>query len=230
MVFFIDIPTIGGVGTTTNRYGVEISGVSGSGRLMNNYGIYISSLSKGLANNWAIYSAGTEKSYLGGQLNIGTVSMTSMLSVKPGVNVNPMLIASSTGSALMTLSGSGNLTLIGNYLGNGGSLTGLATTTFNSITDSGTLGVTGTSTLATTSVSYLTASVGGYVLGKFGIGTTTPRTSLHVTNGTATTTIIIGSAGSGKGGCLEIRDSNDAGWTYCSVLGGVMTCGTASCE
>lgn len=66
--------------------------------------------------------------------------------------------------------------------------------------------------------------------GKVGIGTSTPGTSLQVANGTATTTVAIGSAGSSKGGCLKIRDSDDAGWTYCVVLDGTMSCGIASCE
>jgi len=75
-------------------------------------------------------------------------------------------------------------------------------------------------------------SIGGvsYFGAKVGIGTTTPSSSLEVANGTTTTTITIGSAGSGKGGCLKIRDTDDGGWTYCSVLDGTLTCGTASCE
>jgi len=71
----------------------------------------------------------------------------------------------------------------------------------------------------------------GYFSDKVGIGTMNPDTLFHVSNNTATTTITIGDGlTEGKGACLKLRDSDDAGWTYCSVLDGVMTCGTDSCE
>jgi len=66
--------------------------------------------------------------------------------------------------------------------------------------------------------------------GNVGVGTITPSSIFHVSNDTATTTITIGNETSGKGACLKLRDSDGAGWTYCSVLDGVLTCGTTSCE
>ncbi len=66
--------------------------------------------------------------------------------------------------------------------------------------------------------------------GNVGIGTTTPATILHVSSDSATTTITVGDAGSGKGGCLKIRDNADGAWVYCRVTGGNIACSANSCE
>ena len=63
-----------------------------------------------------------------------------------------------------------------------------------------------------------------------GIGTTTPATLLHVSKSSATTTATFGNGSGGSLACLKLRDSDDGGWTYCTVLDGAMNCTTTSCE
>ncbi len=81
----------------------------------------------------------------------------------------------------------------------------------------GTAAVTGTTTLALTS-------------GNLGVGTSSPASLFHVSKNSATTTVTIGNASGGSPACLKLRDSDDAGWTYCTVLNGSMNCTTTSCE
>jgi hypothetical protein len=67
--------------------------------------------------------------------------------------------------------------------------------------------------------------------GNFGIGTTTPEAKLQVYGGDiATSTVEIGGSASSKGSCLKLRDSDGAGWTYCTTLDGTLNCSTTSCE
>jgi len=60
-----------------------------------------------------------------------------------------------------------------------------------------------------------------------GIGTSTPPESLTVV-GSGTSTIQVGEIGSPA--CLELRDSDDAGWSYMTVLNGTLTTTTADCS
>lgn len=67
--------------------------------------------------------------------------------------------------------------------------------------------------------------------GFLGVGTSTPSSLLHVDSATsATTTVTIGSAGEGFGGCIQLRDEDDAGWTYITALNGTLNVSTTSCE
>jgi hypothetical protein len=56
--------------------------------------------------------------------------------------------------------------------------------------------------------------------GNIGIGTDAPDTELHLSGGANTGIKIDGSSG----GCLMIRDTDDAGWTECFTLNGVLSC------
>lgn len=62
---------------------------------------------------------------------------------------------------------------------------------------------------------------------RLGIGTFSPNTKVHVSSGTifvdgnnATALKLNGSGG----GCMMIRDTDDAGWTECDALDGVLSC------
>ncbi len=57
--------------------------------------------------------------------------------------------------------------------------------------------------------------------GSMGIGTASPNAILHVDKGTGVGQLTLDGS---TGGCLMIRDTDDAGWTECDVLDGVMTC------
>lgn len=64
---------------------------------------------------------------------------------------------------------------------------------------------------------------------RLGVGTTTPTVLLSVDDlASATSTIQVG--GSGSRGCLAIRDSDDAGWTYVTALNGVLSASMTSCN
>lgn len=62
-------------------YGMYFADATGAGVVNNQYAIYIEDLIKGTTSNWAIYSAGSAPSYLGGQLQLatGTVSNPSIV-------------------------------------------------------------------------------------------------------------------------------------------------------
>ncbi len=62
--------------------------------------------------------------------------------------------------------------------------------------------------------------------GNVGIGTTAPSALLDLDEGTGRGIIEIDGS---TGGCLKIRDTDDAAWTYCTVIGGVMSCSTSAC-
>ena len=57
--------------------------------------------------------------------------------------------------------------------------------------------------------------------GKVGIGTSSPSESLDVNGGILSQAVTIDN---GASSCLMIRDTDDAGWTECFTLDGVMSC------
>ena len=63
--------------------------------------------------------------------------------------------------------------------------------------------------------------------GNVGIGTTTPDTLLSVDSQSATSTVTVGGT---YPACLKLRDSDNAGWTYCTFLNGAMSCSTTPCN
>lgn len=59
--------------------------------------------------------------------------------------------------------------------------------------------------------------------GNVGIGTTAPSSILAIDKGTGYGQV---TADGSSGGCLMFRDTDDAGWTECTFLDGVMSCST----
>lgn len=57
--------------------------------------------------------------------------------------------------------------------------------------------------------------------GNVGIKTNNPRLTLDIDQGICKGQVTIDGL---TGGCLMIRDTDDAGWTECRTLDGVMTC------
>jgi len=57
--------------------------------------------------------------------------------------------------------------------------------------------------------------------GNVGIGTSTPISIFHVDNASVTTTATFGGT---TAGCLKLQDTDLAGWSYCSILDGSMSC------
>lgn len=59
-----------------------------------------------------------------------------------------------------------------------------------------------------------------------GIGTAIPSAKLDVEGGASRGIVEIDGS---SGGCLKIRDTDDSGWTYCTVLNGALSCSTTAC-
>lgn len=62
--------------------------------------------------------------------------------------------------------------------------------------------------------------------GSVGIGISSPSALLDIDEGTGRGIIEIDGS---TGGCLKIRDTDDAGFTYCTALNGLLSCGTGAC-
>ncbi|MEK7813846.1 MAG: hypothetical protein AAB296_08805, partial [Candidatus Desantisbacteria bacterium] len=164
-------------------------------------------------SGFSLTTAGTQyttgATYLGSTLTVGSTSTMQGLTVNVDGTITGDLTVNTTttlnGDVVLGDTSADNITINGRlatttWAGGtiiGGDISGvldltasgtstLATTSITQLTTSGnsvfsgTFNVAGTSTLATTSVSYLTASVGGSLLGRFGIGTTTPYYSLDI--------------------------------------------------
>jgi hypothetical protein len=54
--------------------------------------------------------------------------------------------------------------------------------------------------------------------------------NLNVTGNTTTTGDLVLGADGARKSCLALRDIDGAGWTFCTVLDGTMTCGTTDCS
>lgn len=83
-----------------------------------------------------------------------------------------------------------------------------------------------------TSTSQWSDITGGisYTSGNVGIGVSEPDANLHVYGGDSQeSTLTIGGSSSSEGACLKLRDSDGAGWTYCTFLDGAMSCSQTSC-
>jgi len=56
---------------------------------------------------------------------------------------------------------------------------------------------------------------------KVGIGVASPATFIHTDIGTGWGQLALDGS---SGGCIMIRDTDDAGWTECSALNGTLSC------
>ncbi|MFA6604350.1 MAG: tail fiber domain-containing protein [Patescibacteria group bacterium] len=96
-------------GTISNAAGLYIkSFIRTAGTLTNNYGIYLEDQAGVGTNNWQLYSAGTGKSYLGGDLDIKGVSYTW-----PGANAAGVLTNNGSGTLTWTAAAVGDITAVG---------------------------------------------------------------------------------------------------------------------
>jgi type II secretory pathway pseudopilin PulG len=62
--------------------------------------------------------------------------------------------------------------------------------------------------------------------GNVGIGATSPSALLDLDAGSGRGIIEVDGS---TGGCLKIRDTDDAGWTYCTALDGTLSCSVSAC-
>lgn len=128
---------------------------------------------------------------------------------------------SNTGSRVVNSSGNTNiLRLDGGTNGSGISIG----TTSNPINKLNILGSVGIGTTGATAYTTTLAPAGGMILsGNVGIGSTIPNQNLMVNGGAGFGSI---KADGDSGGCIMLQDTDNAGWTECKVLDGVMTCAT----
>ncbi|MCG3115381.1 MAG: hypothetical protein LLH30_06830 [Candidatus Manganitrophus sp. SA1] len=68
--------------TITNAYNLNINDGTGTGTIGTQYGVYVGNLTKGSTDNFALYTAGTTKSYFGGNVGIGTTTPAAKLDVR----------------------------------------------------------------------------------------------------------------------------------------------------
>ncbi|TPN79956.1 hypothetical protein [Mesorhizobium sp. B1-1-2] len=116
----VDLPAIT-AGTITNRYGSSIWDINKvGGVVVNNYGHYVKQLTAG-TNNWAFYSEGATKSFIGGVTFDGVGGLSGLKSLNTGplagfrnVLINGAMMVSQRGTSFTSagsLNNSGNYTL-----------------------------------------------------------------------------------------------------------------------
>ncbi|WPU66037.1 hypothetical protein [Peredibacter starrii] len=76
--------------TITNAYGFYVENGAGTGSPINQFGLYVQALTKGSADNFAIYTSGGTKSYFGGNVGIGTTAPQAALDVNGGIKLGSM--------------------------------------------------------------------------------------------------------------------------------------------
>ena len=154
--------------TVTNAFHYFINDGGGSGGPVNQYGFYVSNLTKGAAN-YAIYTAGTTKSYFGGDVGIGTTTPGEKLAVAGAITVSGQASANKTSAGTIDFYNADNSTRILSW---GSAGVGGKISFWTGIGGSGT-------------VEQLTIDSSGNA----GLGINSPTARLHVAGGTRITGI-----------------------------------------
>ncbi|MBW3538600.1 DUF2190 family protein, partial [Candidatus Parcubacteria bacterium] len=75
--------------TITNAHNLYVAAASTAGTMTNQYGLYVADLTTA-TNNYAVYTAGSTKSYFGGNVGIGTASPNTALDLQGVLSVRGM--------------------------------------------------------------------------------------------------------------------------------------------
>lgn len=202
IIGFLSNPTIVASfgGTAVDRYGVWVKDVEQTGVLSGvNYGVYVSSLTRGVTNNYAIYTAGSTPSYFGGTIIVDTISGSTSsggnLKFQSTTNPTKGKILLGSGSAydesigfigVGTQSPAAQLHMAGNYSASSWTTNGIrlrsGSQTFNDNTSSGTvtnmyIDNLGIPTITATNVTTYTNAVGSYFMNP------SASTNVTITNG-----------------------------------------------
>lgn len=211
---------------------------------MNRLGTYLGSITRTtrtliLALAVVFISAGIAQAATTISTNVSTDGTLSVTGASTLTGLTSMVQASSTrlsvhdtayfgGSATSTFSSAGALTLAGALSGTSGSFSTTLGVT-GAATLSSTLAVTGATTLSASTTVGTATLFAGDDMNRVGVGTTTPLDLLMVENQTATTTVVISTGASAKGGRLIIEDHDGAGCTEVSALNGVLAAKIVTC-
>ncbi len=198
-------------GTITNAIGMGILDLANSGTITNTYGVHVGDITTGTQTNtpYSFYASDTNAyNYFAGNVGIGTTTPFATLSVSTTTSASPSLplfsVASSTNSAILTALGNGyvgigtpaptnnfTITLQTNDFGGGLDLRSysannpiLARLIRDNSVGGGRLNVYADSDAATPKA-VISASGLSYISNNFGVGTTTPFSTLSVSTTTA---------------------------------------------
>lgn len=163
--------------TVTNGGGLMVNDSLGAGSMTNQYGVFIANLAKATNNNFAIYAAGSTKSFFGGAVGIGATHPVSPLDIYSTANsvVSLRTLGASAGNqAAINMVTQDDGTGLGSPTNKGWQVSARGNA-FDGINDNqllfsywNGLGFDSPLTLAPT--------------GKVGIGTTNPGRKLHVSD------------------------------------------------
>ncbi|MDH3324340.1 MAG: hypothetical protein OEL89_01755 [Candidatus Peregrinibacteria bacterium] len=163
---------------------------------------------------------GTGTTVSTGNIGIGITSPQSKLHIDTGVTTEEGLIVKGVASQSANLTewqdSAGTALTVVDENGN----VGIGTSTPSAKLAVMGLG-TGTGTVLQVADSNNTPNFTILDNGDVGIGKTTPSSTLDIDEGTGYGQVTVDGS---TGGCLMLRDTDDAGWTECSVLDGTMSC------